>query len=183
MDKIGIVSRSSDSVDRGKSTCLLRFVLCLEKLNGSEGAIERWEGQVEEFKMSPSCKKLLGIEWNMFAGFSTLQILQKIQDDLRKRNIEPQKNSQTGSSSCQCSTTSIEQRKEMMEFVFRIQKMSRITRRDSCKDTGRFWVLERKRSGMELFLTHRKENGIPQPIRWWNDSQTQVIQYSRVSML
>ena len=50
------------------------------------------------------------------------------------------RNSQTGSSSCQCSTTSIGQRKGL-----RIQKKSRITRRYSCKDTGRFWVLERKK--------------------------------------
>ena len=46
----------------------------------------------------PSHKELLGIdgeaiefEWNIFPGFSTLQILQKIQDDLRERNIEPEK--------------------------------------------------------------------------------------------
>ena len=32
------------------------------------------------------------------------------------------RDSQTGSSSCHCSTTSIGQRREMMEFVFRIQK-------------------------------------------------------------
>ena len=69
-----------------------------------------------------------------------------------------------------------------MEFVFRIQKKFRITRRDSCKDTGHSWVLERKRSGMELFLTHLKKNEIPQPIRWCKDSKTQVIQYSRVSV-
>ena len=77
------------------------------------------------------------------------------------------RNSQTGSSSCQCSTTSIGQEKEMMEFVFRIQKKSRITRRDSRKDTGRSSVLEmkRKRSGMELFLLHLKENKIPQPVK------------------
>ena len=33
-----------------------------EAVNGSEGAIERWEGQVEEFKMSPSYQELLGID-------------------------------------------------------------------------------------------------------------------------
>ena len=60
-----------------------------------------------------------------------------------------------------------------MEFVFRIQKKSR---RDSRKDTGRFWVLEMKRSGMELLRTHVKENEILQPLRWWNDSKIQVIQ-------
>ena len=52
---------------------------------------------------------------------SSLQILPRIQDDLRERNIGPE-NSQIGSSSCQCSAISIGQEKEMMEFVFRILK-------------------------------------------------------------
>ena len=54
------------------------------KINESKDAIISWEGQVEEFKMSASHKELLGIdgeeiefEWNIFSGFSTLQILQK----------------------------------------------------------------------------------------------------------
>ena len=72
---------------------------------------------------------------------------------------------------------------KMMEFVFRIQRMSNITRRNSCKDTGRFWVMERKRSGMELFPARLKESGILQPNWRWKDSKTQVIQYSRVSVL
>ena len=53
----------------------------------------------------------------------------------------------------------------MIEFVFRIRKKSRNTRRDSRKDTARVWVLETRRTGMELFLTHLKENGILQPLR------------------
>ena len=53
-------------------------------------AIKTWEGQVEEFKMSASYKKLLGIggeqiefEWNIIPGFSSLHILQKIQNDFQ----------------------------------------------------------------------------------------------------
>ena len=75
-------------------------------------------------------------------GSRHCRFFRKIQDDLRDL-----KNLQTGSSSCQYSTTSLGQEKETMEFVFRIQKKSRNTRRDSRKDTGRFWVLETKRSG------------------------------------
>ena len=117
-------------------------VLCLVKMNDSKGASERWEGQVEEFKMSLSCKELTGIDGetlefgcNILPGFSLMQLLHKIQDDLRERNIDL-RNSQTGSSSCQCSTTSIGQEKETMKFVFRLQ------------DTGRFSVLETNRSGI-----------------------------------
>ena len=48
--------------------------------------------------MSASYRELLGIdeepiefEWNIIPGFSSLQILQKIHNDLRERNIEPEK--------------------------------------------------------------------------------------------
>ena len=64
-------------------------------MNDRKDAITRWEGQVDEFKMSLSYKELLGIdgeaiesEWNILPGFSSLQILQTIQDDLRERHIK-----------------------------------------------------------------------------------------------
>ena len=79
------------------------------------------------------------------------------------------RNSQTGSSSCQCSTTSIGQSKETMEFVFRIQKKPRNTRRYSRRDTGRSSVLETTRSGMELFLAHLTEK--------WVTAATQVERF------
>ena len=53
---------------------------------------------MEEFKVFPSYKDLLGIdgeaidfEWKILPGISSLQILREIQTDLRKRNIEPEK--------------------------------------------------------------------------------------------
>ena len=65
------------------------FVLCWVKM---------WEGQVEEFKMPASYKELLGIdgepiefELNILSGITSLEILQKIQNVLRERNIEPEK--------------------------------------------------------------------------------------------
>ena len=68
------------------------------KMNDSKDAATRWEGQVEEFKMSPFYKELLGIdgeplefEWIILSGFSSLQILQQIQNDLRERNIKLEK--------------------------------------------------------------------------------------------
>ena len=54
----------------------------------------KWKG----FLMSASCGEFLRIdgeatelEWNIFPGFTPLQILQEIQNDLQKRNIEPEK--------------------------------------------------------------------------------------------
>ena len=65
---------------------------------GLKEAKTRWEGQVEEFKMSVSYKDLVGpdgepteFEWSILPGLTSLKILQKIQNDLRERNIEPEK--------------------------------------------------------------------------------------------
>ena len=70
-------------------------VICGGQMNESKEAIKRWEGQVEEFKMYPSYKELLGIdgeaielELNIFPGFSSLQILQEIQGDMKRKRIE-----------------------------------------------------------------------------------------------
>ena len=52
-----------------------------------------------------------------------------------------------------------------MEFVFRIQKKSRNTRRASRRGHWTFLGLETKRSGVELLLTHLKANGTPQPLK------------------
>ena len=136
--------------------------------------------------MSPSYKELLGIdreaiefEWHLFPRFSSLQILQEIQNHLRKRSMEPEKFTDRIISSRQFWTTSIGQEKEMMEFEYQLRKSQGIPR----KDIGRSSVLEMKRSGMELFHTHMKENGTPQAPKWWSDSKILVIQYLRASVL
>ena len=36
------------------------------------------------------------------------------------------------------------------------------------------WTFLGPGDGMELFLTHLKENGILAPLKWWNDSQIQM---------
>ena len=66
-------------------------IQCLKKMNDSKDAIERWEGQMEEFKMSASFRELLVIdgealefEWNILPGFTSLQILLEIQNNLQK---------------------------------------------------------------------------------------------------
>ena len=183
LGEISIISWSSDQMCKGKSACL-----CVGQMNESKEAIKRWEGQVEEFKMYPSYEELFGIdgeaiefEWNIFPGISSLRILQEIQRDLKRASNL--KNSQTGSSSCQCSTTSIGQRKEIMRFAYRMQKKWRITRWDSCKDTGRFWVLDRTRSGMENPRIFPMETGTPQQIKWYNDSKKPVIPRSKALVL
>ena len=70
-------------------------VLCMGQMNDSKEAITRWECQVEELKMYPSHKELLGIdgeaiefECDIVQGFSSSQILQEIQQDPKRKSIE-----------------------------------------------------------------------------------------------
>ena len=140
MDEIDIVSWSSDWVDKSKSTCLLRPRYCASERCGlKKDASARWEGQVEEFKMSASLRELLGIDGE------ALEFEWNISQDLRHSRLFRDsrmtcngtlnlRNSQIGSS-CQCSTKVIGQGKETMRSVFRIQKKSRRTRRNSRRDT------------------------------------------------
>ena len=154
-------------------------------------AITRWEGQAEEFFMSACYGALLGIDGTSMENSTGI-----VSQDLRhckcfkktrmiyKSRTLNLRNSQTGSSSCPILNDIDWTRKGNDEIkIANFLKKSRNTRRDSRRDSGRASVLETKRSGMELFLTHLRENGTLQPLRWWNDSKTQVIQYSRVLVI
>ena len=122
--------------------------LCLGKMNQSEDGITKCEGQVEEFKMSLSYKEQLGIdgeqiefEWHIRPGFSSLQILQKIQD-VCENGTSNLRSSHTGSSSCQCSTTSTGKEKGNEGICISNSKKSRNTRKKSLAgilDVSRSW--------------------------------------------
>ena len=134
-------------------------VLCLEKMNDGKDAITKWEGQMEEFKMSFVIKNCWGSMENQLNSSGIIsQDLRHCRFFRRSRMIRSSgklnlKNSQIGSSSCQCSTTSIGQKKRK-EFAFRIQTKSRNTRNIS--------------QGHWTFLGP----GSLQPLKWWNDSKT-----------
>ena len=57
----------------------------------------RWEGQVEGLRLFPSFQDAVGIdgeaiesEWKMFPGFSSKSVLQEIQQDLARKNAQPE---------------------------------------------------------------------------------------------
>ena len=94
-----------------------------------------------------SMEKQLNLSGKIFQGFRHCLFLKKSNKTLRSGRSS-QRSSQTGSSSCQCSMTWYGKR--MMRIVFRMPKKSRITPRSSYQDIGRFWVQDRKRSGMAI---------------------------------
>ena len=116
-----------------------------------------------------------------FPGLTSLEILQKIQEDLQDQNIQPEHFE--GRIIFMSMFNDIDWTKRRHSDVFQIPKKLRSTRRDSHEDTGHSSAVETKRNGTELSTVHLKENEIPSPQRWWDISKKLVTQYSRASVL
>ena len=137
------------------------------KMHDNRDAITRWEGQVEEFKTPASYKEPpvidgepIELEWNILKGFSSLQLLQKIQNVLRERNIEPETIHISDHLHVNVQRHRLDKkRNRWKEFAFQIQKESRNTRREFLQ---RHWTFlgpgDETRSGKE-------ENGTLLPLK------------------
>ena len=74
-----------------KGFCISDSVLCLGKVNQNPTSISVWKRQLEWFKDSPQYRTLntidgepMEFEWNIFPGFSTLQLVSKVQEFMTK---------------------------------------------------------------------------------------------------
>ena len=68
-------------------------VLCLGKVNQNPTSNNAWEQQLGWFKDSSHCRALdtidgkpMEFEWNIFPGFTTLQLVDKVQKFMNKKN-------------------------------------------------------------------------------------------------
>ena len=66
-------------------------VLCVETVNQNPASNTVWEEQLSWFKDSPQCRTLdtidgepMEFEWNIFPGFTTLQLVDKVQEFMNK---------------------------------------------------------------------------------------------------
>ena len=72
-------------------------VLCLGKVNQNPTSNSAWEQKVSWFKSSPQHRTLdtidgepMEFEWNIFPGFTTLQLINKVQEFIIKMGDPPQ---------------------------------------------------------------------------------------------
>ena len=72
-------------------------VLCLEKMNENPQSNLAWEDKLTWFKSSPEYRVLdkidgepMEFEWNIFPGFTTLQLCDKVQELLSRLSVEPE---------------------------------------------------------------------------------------------
>ena len=72
-------------------------VLCFGKMNENPQSNTVWEDKLTWFKSSPQYRNLdtidcepMEFEWNIFPGFTTLQLCNKVQEFLSKMSIQPE---------------------------------------------------------------------------------------------
>ena len=109
-------------------------------------------------------------EWNILPGLTSLEILQKIQRDLQDRNIEPENVEDW--IILVSMFNDIEWTKEKGHPEQCISSSEKVKNHAKRFSRGHWTSLGpgvEKSNGMELTVTHLKENGILPPHRWWND--------------
>ena len=135
-------------------------VLCCGKMNGNPRANTAREEILGWFKDSPQYRTLdtidgepMEFEWNIFPGFTTLQLCYEVQEFMSKI-AKSQKNSQDGSSSCRCSTTSHGDLKTMNRNANQAPISVLSVREDFHQEDGNSWDLDQKRSGILLMIAN-----------------------------
>ena len=129
-------------------------VLCLGRIFQHPDSNEAWKDRIGWITTSHSYRDYDGIngeptefEWNIFPGFTTLQLCGKVNDLLSDLGQTPE----TFSGriySCQCSMTSPVTEKATKKNVWQVPESSKYLQRNLVLDTGHLLVQVLKRSGL-----------------------------------
>ena len=141
-------------------------VLCLGKIHQHPESNEAWKNRIEGVMTEKRYRDFDGIngeptefEWNIFPGFTTLQLCGKVNDLLSDLGEAPEL-SQEEFYSCQCSTTSPVTEKAIKKNVWQMPESSKYLQRNLVLDNGHLLAQVLKRSGiLEKRIVH-KELGI-----------------------
>ena len=161
-------------------------VLCVGQMRDTPELIERWKGQVEGLRLYSSYQDAVGIdgeaiefEWTIFPGFSSLSVLQEVQRDLEKRQIQPEEF--TDRIVFMSMFNDIEWKTTDENCYFECRKSEEL-RNEILRRTFLGPRVGREVSGLEVLTTLKKGSGIVQSTKWCNDSKKLVILYSEVSV-
>ena len=85
------------SLSHAKDYVFSDFVLCFGKMNENPQSNTVWEDKLTWFKDSPEYRALdkidgepMEFEWNIFPGFTTLQLCSGVQEFLSKMSVKPE---------------------------------------------------------------------------------------------
>ena len=140
-------------------------VLCLGKVNPNPTSNSAWEEKLSWFKSSSQYRALdkidgepMEFEWNIFPGFTALQLYNKVQELLSRLSVEPE--DFTGRIIFMSMFNDISWGSEDNERECNAKRQRFFfLQEDSQQDDGHSSDLDQKRSGVLLMLTDYKENG------------------------
>ena len=91
-----LVMKKSISLLHTKVYIFSGSVLCFGKMNENPQSNIAWEDRLTWFKSSPEYRALdkidgepMEFEWNIFTGFTTLQLVCEVQELLSRLSVEP----------------------------------------------------------------------------------------------
>ena len=145
-------------------------VLCLEKMKQNPTSNTVWAQQLDWFTDSPQCRTLdtidgemMEFEWNIFPGFTTLQLADKVRTNYRHVDV---------------------QWHHMVSYRFEVNANASLVSLFAKKifqlDVGHSSDLDQKRSGILLTTKDHEENGTQSLNWWWSDSEKADTQSSEV---
>ena len=152
------------SLQRTKVYVFSDSVLCLGKIQNSQSDTA-WEHRLEWFKSTPEYKasdtidgEPMEFEWNVFPGFTTLQLCSRVQESLTRLSVEPEKKI-PGRIILMSLFNDISWGSKDKKNAIQVLNAFLSMRRDLEQDNGYSSDLDQKRSGTLLVKTVHKENG------------------------
>ena len=140
-------------------------VLCLGKMNQNPQSNTVLEDKLTWFKSSPQYRTLdtidgepMELEWNIFPGFTTLLLCNKVQDFISKMSVEPEEFTGRIIFMSMFNDISWGSQDNEQECELNANLVSIYARRSSQED-GHSSDLDQKRSGILLMIANHKENG------------------------
>ena len=141
-------------------------VLCLGKVLQHPESNEAWKNRVAGIRSEKSYRDYDAIngestefEWNIFPGFTTLQLCDKINDLLSYLGQTPETFTGRIFNLCQCSMTSPVIEKAIKKNVWQMPESSKYLQRNLVLDNGHLLVQVLRKSGILPRIVH-KEPGI-----------------------
>ena len=140
-------------------------VLCLGKMNENPQSDYAWEDRLTRFKSSSQYRALdtidgepMEFEWNIFPGFTTLQLVREVHEFMIKMGDPSQFKGRIIFMSMfnNISQGSKDNEKECASSA---QLVSFYARRFFHQEDGNSSDMDQKRNGIQLTNTNRKENG------------------------
>ena len=157
--------------------------LCMKRVHQPSEANTKWKEQIHYFQQSNEYAELCGtdgepieFEWNIFQGFTSIEIVRHIQQDLKARRINPDQFEER--IIFMRMFNDIDWTEEILTYAPPDARKVSDDANEFQRRHGHSLILEMKKNGQEPATTSHKENGTSNPTTWLMYSDKVVIQSS-----